>query len=419
MEYVQMTLNDWMNIKQELEKELRGAAAGFVRIGYLLRKIEETKGYENDGSKSLAEWAKDNYGLSATAVSRFMKINERYSIDGYSDQLRLEYANYGSAKLSEMLALPDKDLEMVSPDMKRDDIREIRKFSKEMEKQEKAEPIDEPIEELKEEAQEEPQAQEEAPAAGLIIPADPNHSWIVEFFRENGEVLNELYCSSAFKNNDTDAMKEIVNPSGSRVFRHKLTMVSMLDNRIMVKQGMGSPAPMSWLAFFEITFNIFKEVAQGAGTYKNAFGHDPGEEKNEKAVHVERKEAPAQKKETGSAKKEERRGSNVPEQPTVPPMPKPAEGIAPAQKQPADTVNDNEKADSTIEETEPEQVEIDEILPAPTSPDKLRDLKDRFNEALNTLRMMCDVENFESMDGTIERLSSLKEKMIIERSKHG
>lgn len=407
MEYVQMTLNDWMSIKQELEKELRGAAAGFVRIGYLLRKIEETRGYENDGSKSLAEWAKDNYGLSAASVSRFMAINKKYSIDGYSDQLRLEYANYGSAKLSEMLALPDKDLEMVSPEMKRDDIREIRKFSQEMEKQEKAEPINAPIEELKEEAQEEPKAQEEAPAAGLIIPADPNHSWIVEFFRKNGETLNELYCSSAFKNNDTDAMKEIVNPSGSRVFRHKLTMVSMLDNRVMVKQGMRSPAPMSWIAFFEIMAHIFKDVAQGPGTYKNAFGHDPGREENEKTENVERKEPPI--------KKEEKKhlGSNVPQQPTIPPMPKQAERIAPAQKQPADTVNNNVKQDPE----EPEQVEIDEILPAPVEPDRMRDLKDHFEEALQTLKMMLDSNNFKGMDVPINRLRSLRDRMIQESVK--
>ena len=53
--YVQMTINDWLALKGQLEAELRGAAAGFVRIGFLLRKIEETKGYENDGSKNLAE----------------------------------------------------------------------------------------------------------------------------------------------------------------------------------------------------------------------------------------------------------------------------------------------------------------------------------------------------------------------------
>ena len=160
--YVQMTLNDWLALKGQLEAELRGAAAGFVRIGFLLRKIEETKGYENDGSKNLAEWAKDNYGLSATAVSRFMAINRKYSIDGYSERLKPEYIEYGSAKLSEMLALPDADLEMVSPEMKREDIREIKKFNKEAAKEEPAD-IEEsnvkPDSAIAEEAHEEPPAE--------------------------------------------------------------------------------------------------------------------------------------------------------------------------------------------------------------------------------------------------------------------
>ena len=47
--YVQMTLNDWLALKGQLEAELRGAAAGFVRIGYLLRKIDETEGYKMTG----------------------------------------------------------------------------------------------------------------------------------------------------------------------------------------------------------------------------------------------------------------------------------------------------------------------------------------------------------------------------------
>ena len=402
MEYVQMTLNDWMNIKQELERELRGAAAGFVRIGYLLRKIEETKGYENDGSKSLAEWAKDNYGLSATAVSRFMKINERYSIDGYSDQLRLEYANYGSAKLSEMLALPDKDLEMVSPDMKRDDIREIRKFSKEMEKKEG--PQEAPTEEA-------PEITHET-AEGLIIPQDPNHSWIVEFFRENGEALNELYSQKLTIDFDLERMKEIVNPSGSRVFRHKLTMVSMLDNRIMVKQGMGSPAPMSWQAFFDITAKIFGQVAQGPRTYKNAFGHDPKGEKDEKAQNMERKATPAQKKETAKKGSAPAAGRE-PEKP-VPQEhhteEKQAERIAPAQKEPADIVENKEKE-------EPEQVEIAEILPAPEEPDRVRDLKDHFEEVLGTLKTMLDSDNYKGMDIPIDRLKALRAKLIEESVK--
>jgi len=400
MEYVQMTLNDWLALKGQLEAELRGAAAGFVRIGYLLRKIDETEGYKNDGSKSLAEWAKDNYDLSATAVSRFVAINKKYSIDGYSDQLRLEYAQYGSAKLSEMLALPDSDLEMVSPEMKREDIREIKKFNKEAAKEEaKAE---EPAADQREEPHEEQAPQ--AAAAPELPDVLPEHKWIIEFFRENKDIMNALYSSKAYAEGNVDGMKEIVNPSGARTYRHRMTMVSMMDARIMVKVFPKSPAPMSWGGFFQIAADIFEGKIDGKNTYRNVFGEE-----------IPKREP-------------DRLGSNVPKQPTVPPMPKnaePAAGrtepetpIAPAQKEPPTIDNSNVKTDSAIAENspsataeEPEQVEIDEILPPPEKPDPLRDLKDRFMAEMNSLKILLDCENFSGMEQTIERLEHLRVRM--------
>lgn len=384
--YVQMTLNDWLALKGQLEAELRGAAAGFVRIGYLLRKIDETEGYKNDGSKSLAEWAKDNYGLSATVVSRFMAINKKYSIDGYSDQLRLEYAQYGSAKLSEMLALPDSDLEMVSPEMKREDIREIKKFNKEAAKEEaKAE---EPSADQREEPHEEQAPQ--AVAAPELPDVLPEHKWIIEFFRENKEIMNDLYSSKAYTEGNVDGMKEIVNPSGARTYRHRMTMVSMMDTRIMVKVFPKSPAPMSWDGFFRIAADIFGEKIEGKKTYRNVF------EENETA-----------KSKAEPKKAEPAAGKTEPETP-----------IAPAQKEPATIDNSNAKTDSALAEEpaaepaeEPEQVEIDEILPAPEEPDPMRDLKDRFTAELNSLRVMLDCENFSGMAQSIERLEHLRVKM--------
>ena len=386
MDYIQMTLDDWLSIKKELEEELRGAAASFVRIGFYLRKIEESEGYKNDGSATLAEWAKDNYGLSASAVSRFMAINRKYSIDGYSDQLRLEYSQYGSAKLSEMLALPDSDLEMVSPQMKREDIREIKKFNKEAAKEEaKAE---EPSADQREEPNE-----EQAPlaaAAPELPDVLPEHKWIIEFFRENKEIMNDLYSSKAFAEGNVDAMKEIVNPSGARTYRHRMTMVSMMEARIMVKVFPKSPAPMSWDGFFQIAWDIFSERVEGKNTYRNVFGE------NETA-----------KNKAEPKKAEPAAGKTEPETP-----------IAPAQKEPATIDNSNVKTDSAIAEElaaepaeEPEQVEIDEILPPPEEPDPLRDLKDRFTAELNSLRVMLDCDNFSGMAQSIERLEHLRIKM--------
>ena len=414
--YVQMTLNDWLALKGQLEAELRGAAAGFVRIGYLLRKIKETKGYENDGSKSLTEWAKDNYGLSESSVSRFMAINRKYSIDGYSDQLRLEYAQYGSAKLSEMLTLPDSDLEMVSPQMKKKDIQEIKKFNKEAAK-EKAK-AEEHAADQHEEPLEEHHEEQAPPAAAAPELPDvlPEHKWIIEFFKANKEIMNDLYSSKAYEEENTEGMKEIVNPAGARTFRHKMTMVSMMESRIMVKVSVKSPAPMSWAGFFQIAEDTFQGKIDGKNTYRNVFGE---KEKSENEAE-QRKAEPA----AGGQKAEKNehiptQGEHIPEKTGKKEPELGTNTIAPAQKEtPPASVSNSENSDSAIAEEptpetveEPEQVEIDEILPAPVDSDPMRDLKDRFEAELSSLKVLLDCNNFSGMSQSIERLEHLRVRM--------
>ena len=414
--YVQMTLNDWLALKGQLEAELRGAAAGFVRIGYLLRKIKETKGYENDGSKSLTEWAKDNYGLSESSVSRFMAINRKYSINGYSDQLRLEYAQYGSAKLSEMLTLPDSDLEMVSPQMKKKDIQEIKKFNKEAAKEE--EKAEEHAADQHEEPLEEHHEEQAPPAAAAPELPDvlPEHQWIIEFFKANKEIMNDLYSSKAYEEENTEGMKEIVNPAGARTFRHKMTMVSMMESRIMVKVSVKSPAPMSWAGFFQIAEDTFQGKIDGKNTYRNVFGE---KEKSENEAE-QRKAEPA----AGGQKPEKNehiptQGEHIPEKTGKKEPELGTNTIAPAQKEtPPASVSNSENSDSAIAEEpapetaeEPEQVEIDEILPAPVDSDPMRDLKDRFEAELSSLKVLLDCNNFSGMSQSIERLEHLRVRM--------
>ena len=365
-----------------------------------------------------------------------MAINRKYSIDGYSDRLRPEFIQFGSAKLSEMLALPDSDLEMVSPQMKREDIREIKKYNREMEEAARnPEPEEEqdPVEPIV----------EEAPAAGFSEPVPPdNYKWVLEFFRENGELMNELYSSAAYENSDYEAMKEIVNPSGARTFRHKTTMVSMLDSKIMIKVFGQNPQTMNWVRFFEAAeAAIGHDRIDGNATYRKTFGKDPEKEseeepkkstesdkkqdKNKESVSQkpkEKKAAPA----AGGQKQEKKehiptQGEHIPEK-TGKKEPEPGTNtIAPAQKEtPPASVSNSENSDSAIAEEpapetaeEPEQVEIDEILPAPEEADPMRDLKDRFMAELNSLKIMLDCNNFSGMPQIIERLEELTGRMAV------
>ena len=49
MEYVQMTLDDWVEMKRKLRQELQGVKQSFVRIGYALRKIDDQELYKQEG----------------------------------------------------------------------------------------------------------------------------------------------------------------------------------------------------------------------------------------------------------------------------------------------------------------------------------------------------------------------------------
>ena len=114
MDYVQMTLDEWVEMKQKLKEELLGVTQSFVRIGFALRQIDDQKLYERDGYKSVAEFAEKECGLNSTTTSRFMSINREYSVDGYSDRLRPEFAGLGRSQLEEMLKLPEEDRSMIS-----------------------------------------------------------------------------------------------------------------------------------------------------------------------------------------------------------------------------------------------------------------------------------------------------------------
>lgn len=226
-EYTQLTLDDWLAMKESLKRDLIGVQESFVRIGYTLRKIEEQKLYKNDGYETVTEFAKAEYGLSASTISRFMSINRKFSIDGYSDRLRPEYAQMGSSKLSEMLSLPDADLEMVRPEMPKADIRELKHFNKE-----------EPV----------PEA------------ADSLEKLVWKFFEANGAIAKELEQSEAYTDGEAEKMVEIVNPAGVKTFRAGLYYMAMYENDIQVKQFGQQPQKMSWAEFFAITKKIFESA---------------------------------------------------------------------------------------------------------------------------------------------------------------
>lgn len=243
MEYVQLNLDDWVQMKQKLRQELIGVKQSFVRIGYALRQIDDQKLYERDGYKSIAEFARAEYGLGKSITSRFMSINKEYSIDGYSERLRPEYAELGRSQLEEMLKLPDSDRQMIQPETSREDIRELKRFNK------------------------------TEPAAGE---ADDLRQVIEKFYYDNPGILNTVF-SGEFDEARISKFSEIVNPAGNRSYKKGLYFMMMYENRVTFKKFGSAPENMTWWEFYQMTVNIFGEMAAGSETWKNYFGEENNE----------------------------------------------------------------------------------------------------------------------------------------------
>lgn len=246
MEYLQMTLDDWLEMKQSLERELNNLKTGFIRVGYVLRKIEESRGYEQDGYRSIAEFAKAEYGLSPSTVSRFMAVNARFSLDGYSERLDPKYIGFHQSVMSEMLGLPDRDLSLVTPETSRQDVRELKQFNR----QEPERGIAEDIREL-----------------------------IVNYFRENREELNELYDGTGAP------AQEILNPSGNKVYRKGMYMMFFYTDCVKTKKFGGETTQYSWEEFRGLIDGVFGSYAC-ADTYACYF---EGAAKTEEQASVEEK----------------------------------------------------------------------------------------------------------------------------------
>lgn len=319
MEYKQMTLAEWLDIKQKLKEnissakdKLNGLKKDFVRIGYLLRKIDDNELYKQDGYKSIAEFAKAECGLSPSDTTRFIQINKKYSIGGNSEELRPEFLEYGQSKLAAMLALPDADLNMITPQTSREDIRELNRFNKSDPEQ----GADDDIEQL-----------------------------IRDFY-----ISQELVRKAVTVKDDPKALRELIAPSGSRSFRKGIWFILFHENKINIKKYSGVAKEISWEEFTKITAKVLEKYEPDDATREeNADGFKEDRENNEQDVIGKRRNAGengtgTRENDTGTGEDTRKPEENTPE-PTqsetehetdnnIPEENTEKEVIAPAQKSP-------------------------------------------------------------------------------------
>lgn len=240
-EYHQITLDEWSSWVEDIRKKLSETAQNFVYIGYRLKQIRDSGNF--GGASDVFEFAQKEYGISKSAVSRFIAINEKYSEGGNSLELKEQYKGFSSSKLSEMLSLPDSECELITEETTVKQIRELKSFDRQQ-------PEDVVSMNGDDEDEDKP---------------SPLELCIIDYFKDKKDMLNkviDLEYHTMPKSSHKEAA-EAMNPSGSATHKKGLCFLFMYgyDKGISYKL-LTDPAPetMTWDEFLETVYWIYANI---------------------------------------------------------------------------------------------------------------------------------------------------------------
>lgn len=198
---------------------LNDIAEDFISVGFYLKKTEQDELYKQAGYRNIWEYAKDTFGIGRSTASRFMDINTKYSIGGFSPQIDDRWRGYGSSKLTEMLGLPEEIQEAIPTEATVKDIREAKGIIRETEAH-----YDDQME-LCDIAQEEQQETD----------------WMVElareYFEDGKEAFQKLLDWERKDPDGSDIAREllvILNPTKFKMIRLEYANVMMTEHTIKV-----------------------------------------------------------------------------------------------------------------------------------------------------------------------------------------
>lgn len=196
MELVQY--QDYEEYKKAMNTVLNRTVEDFVMTGYLLKQGRDTDILKNSGYNNVNEFAWAEYKLEATQVSRYIRINDRFSEGGYSPRLQENYRGFGYAKLALMLTLPESVAEELTPAYSKSEIQAVKE---EIESEEKITDIEVILEGEKEEQKE----------------LDNLEKAIHQICMDEPELYLKLH-EAVRKSVGTGRIKEVLAPDGDKLY---------------------------------------------------------------------------------------------------------------------------------------------------------------------------------------------------------
>lgn len=196
MELVQY--QDYEEYKKAMNTVLNRTVEDFVMTGYLLKQGRDTDILKNSGYNNVNEFAWEEYKLEATQVSRYIRINDRFSEGGYSPRLQEHYKGFGYAKLALMLTLPESVAEELTPAYSKSEIQAVKE---EIESEEKITDIEVILEGEKEEQRDLNNLEK---AINQICMEDPEL-----YMKLHGTVRTSV---------GTEPIKDVLAPNGDKLY---------------------------------------------------------------------------------------------------------------------------------------------------------------------------------------------------------
>lgn len=300
--------------KKELDNELQKTAEGFVRIGFLLKQARDTNILEESGYKNYIEFAKAEYNIDKTTVSRFIRINDRFSEGGNTDKLQEQYKGFGYAKLALMLQLPDAINEELSPNFTKSEVQAIKE---EVEEEGKVSDIERMLEMVPEEIQN---------VDDMLGKA------IMALGKEEPELYYSIHHAACWDHRiDIEKLKDDMTPNEEKIYSIRIpgigrVMLSLKadGNNTMTNIRSGEKTEYTWediAAAWKIIIDIDKEPKED---WEEQYSEEwPIKEKPEVAPVQQKIEVPKKKeqkkvqKAKPEPKEEPKPEEQIPEQDTI------------------------------------------------------------------------------------------------------
>lgn len=323
-ELQQITMDEYLGLKNEIKTHITTIVKSFVRIGETLCKIDETRAYKLDGYSTVAEMAKEEYGMNPAGVSRFMNVYRKYCTAG---QLKDGYENYTYAQLTEMLQLPEEDAALIRPETQRESIRELKRFNKDGENDPtRLETWQNPT----------PEAEENRQAMDAILDA--------MFRPESQKDALKAIRGAVWDGITAEQFSELLNPAGNRTVRSGRAMAFFYEREVKVKiWGRSEPAAFTYAEIMDLFKEKFPEEEEE--------NNEPGEEPDRDTEGAGKTEEGAMASEADSTKAEP--AGKEKEQPS----------IAPAQKSEKKTESQVKKKQEVAKTEAPSRQQEEQQIP--------------------------------------------------------